>query len=250
MKISFVIPAYNEEAVIGQCLDSVRKEIARSGRVAEIIVANNNSTDHTKEIAASRLDVHVVDETRKGTNWARQAGFLASSGDLIANIDADSQLPAGWLDIVYAAFEKNEKLVGLSGPYIHNDLSGWTYVFVQFTQFTVFLGYLINRFILRTGSQLLGGNCVMRRSALEQIGGYNTALTFYGDDIDTARRLSKIGTVKFTYKLRVYSSGRRYAQQGIAKTIWLYLKNFVSGYYTHAAPTTTHADARASSSER
>ena len=43
MKISFSIPAYNEEAVIAQCLQSVLAEIERSGVDAEVVVVNNAS---------------------------------------------------------------------------------------------------------------------------------------------------------------------------------------------------------------
>ena len=50
MKLAFVIPAYNEEALIGKCLESVVAEIARSGADAEIIVVNNASSDRTGEI--------------------------------------------------------------------------------------------------------------------------------------------------------------------------------------------------------
>src|SRR3989344_2273362 len=122
MEISFVIPAYNEESSIARCIDSILKEIKRSGRSAEVIIANNASTDRTKEIASSFPGVRVVDEARKGTNLARQAGFVVSTGYLIANIDSDSVMPAGWLDTAFDEFARNKKLVGLSGPYVYYDL--------------------------------------------------------------------------------------------------------------------------------
>ena len=53
MKVSFVMPAYNEEQLIGKCLESVNREIERSGYEAEIVVADNGSTDRTGGIAAS-----------------------------------------------------------------------------------------------------------------------------------------------------------------------------------------------------
>ena len=65
VKISFVIPAYNEEKFIGQCLESVIKEVDRRSLRAEIIVVNNASTDRTKEIASSHKGVLVVDEPKK-----------------------------------------------------------------------------------------------------------------------------------------------------------------------------------------
>ncbi|MFN4211965.1 MAG: glycosyltransferase family 2 protein, partial [Devosia sp.] len=59
MRLAFVIPAYNEEALIGKCLESVIAEIARSGADAEVIVVNNASTDRTGEIARSYTGVRV-----------------------------------------------------------------------------------------------------------------------------------------------------------------------------------------------
>ena len=115
MKLSFVVPAYNEEAYLGSCLGSIVREIEQTRYEAEIIVVNNASTDMTKAIASSYAFVTVVDEPRKGIVKARDAGYRAAKGDLIANIDADNMLPAGWLEKVVRSF-RNGKLVALSGP--------------------------------------------------------------------------------------------------------------------------------------
>jgi glycosyltransferase involved in cell wall biosynthesis len=49
MQLAFVIPAYNEEGLIGRCLESVTKRVKESGIEAEIIVVNNASKDRTKK---------------------------------------------------------------------------------------------------------------------------------------------------------------------------------------------------------
>src|SRR3712207_941901 len=117
MQLAIVIPAYNEEALIGKCLTSVLAEVKRSGAPAEIVVVNNASTDRTREIAESFEGVRVVDELEKGLVAARDAGLRATAGELVANIDADTIVPAGWIDTVLAEFRRDEKLVALSGPY-------------------------------------------------------------------------------------------------------------------------------------
>src|SRR5215472_11682458 len=96
--ISFVVPAYNEEALIASCLNAIAAEIARTRYAAEIIVVNNNSTDRTREIAMSIPAVRVIDEPQRGLVQARRAGCVAARGRLIANIDADTMIPEGWLD--------------------------------------------------------------------------------------------------------------------------------------------------------
>lgn len=123
MKLSLVIPAYNEEAGLAECLGFVQRGIAGHEKDVEVIVVNNASTDRTKEIAQTFPFVKVVDEGRKGLVRARQAGFVSSAGELIGNIDADSQLPEGWVDKVLAEFARDPNLVALSGPYIYYDLS-------------------------------------------------------------------------------------------------------------------------------
>jgi hypothetical protein len=60
-----------------------------------------------------------------------------------------------------------------------------------------------------------GGNFVLRRDALKKIGGFNTAIAFYGEDTDIARRMSQVGSVKFTFGLKMYTSARRLKHEGI-----------------------------------
>lgn len=215
LTISFVIPAYNEERHIAQCLQSISRGLSSTTHRAEIIVVNNASTDHTKKIALSFPDVRVVDEPKKGITQARRAGFQTSTGDLIANIDADTIVPEGWLGTVMAEFNENEHLVALSGPFLYHDLPLHARTFVKLFYSAGFLVHLLNHHVLRRGAMLQGGNFVVRRSALEQIGGYDTSIAFYGEDTDIARRISQVGKVKWTFRLPMYASARRLKQEGI-----------------------------------
>src|SRR6267142_1703218 len=90
--VSFVVPAYNEEALIGSCLAGISAEISRTGCPAEIIIVDNGSSDATRRIALAVPGVKIVDEPRKGLVQARQAGCRAAKGEYIANIDADTIL--------------------------------------------------------------------------------------------------------------------------------------------------------------
>jgi glycosyltransferase involved in cell wall biosynthesis len=227
MKLAFVIPAYNEEALIGKCLESVVAEVARSGREAGIIVVNNASTDRTGEIARSFPGITVVDEPKKGLVNARDAGFAASEGyDLIANIDSDTMVPAGWLDTVYREFDADPKLVCLSGPYVYYDMSAWSRFLVNMFYGLTYLIYVLNRYILRVGSVVQGGNFVFKRASWAQVGGYDRSIQFFGEDTDVAVRLSKVGGVKFTFALKMNTSGRRLEKEGVFRTAGTYTLNF------------------------
>ena len=182
---------------------------------AEIIVVNNTSTDNTKQVALSFPGVRVVDELKKGLTRARQAGFVAATGDLIANIDADTMLPKTWLPTVMKEFAGNDRLVALSGPYIYTDLPLPHRIAVRFFYAVGYIAYAVNKHLLRMGSMLQGGNYIVRRDAIQKIGGYDTTIEFYGEDTDIARRLTPLGDVVWTFRLPMYTSGRRIAHEGI-----------------------------------
>ena len=218
MKLSFIIPAYNEEKYLGKCLESILREENEKNHETEIIVVNNASTDGTRKVAEAFRGVNIVDEPRKGLVQARQSGFMASNGDLIANVDADTILTPGWIEKVFDEFLKDEKLVALSGPFVYYDLSDMGNFWVKLFFYFGFAGNLIGQKIFKRGSILQGGNFVLRRTALEKIGGYNLKLQFYGEDTDMAMRISKVGDIKFTLNLPMYSSARRLKKNGIFMT--------------------------------
>jgi glycosyltransferase involved in cell wall biosynthesis len=87
MTLSIVIPAFNEEKYIGDCLKSCLKFAPANLR--EIIVVDNASTDRTAEVARGYGPlVRVVSQPKKGLTHARQAGFEAAQGDIMMSIDA------------------------------------------------------------------------------------------------------------------------------------------------------------------
>ncbi len=230
MRLAFVIPAYNEELLIGRCLSSVIEEIGRSGRGADIdvVVVDNASTDRTAEIAQGFAGVRVVHEPHKGIVHARSAGFEATDAELVANIDADTMVPPGWLAIVFAEFEADAKLAALSGPFRYYDLSRPRQALVALFYALIWLVYLLNRFVLRIGSVVQGGNFVFRREAWTRAGGYDRSIAFYGEDADIAVRLARVGKVKWTFRLKMLSSGRRLATEGMVMTGFRYALNFLS----------------------
>jgi glycosyltransferase involved in cell wall biosynthesis len=225
--LSFVVPAYNEENYLGDCLESILEQTRGREHLVEIVVVNNASTDGTRAVAARYPGVTVVDEPRKGLTFARQAGFLNTSGRLIANVDSDSRLTPGWIDRVFAAFEKGSSLVALSGPFVYYDLSASERVMVRGFYLVAWASYAINRYVLRVGSMVQGGNFVVQREALERIGGFNLSISFYGEDTDIARRMSAVGDVLFTHDLKMFSSARRLKKEGMALIAARYTINYL-----------------------
>ena len=238
MKISFVIPAYNEEEFIKECLESIYQEIVLSHADAEIIVVDNASTDNTQAVAKSVSGVKVVYEPKKGIAGARGAGFAASSGELVANIDADSKLPTGWITTVLEFFNNNPKLVCLSGPQVFYDQPAYKQFFVKLFYRLGFLSSML------VGSMVQGGNFVVKRDALIKAGGFNPEFQFYGEDTDIARRMAKVGKVIFTFKLPILASGRRLEKEGLLTIGSRYAVNYFHTFATGKAYTKSYLDIR------
>jgi glycosyltransferase involved in cell wall biosynthesis len=87
-EVSVVMPCLNEEETLGICLKKARDTIERLGLTAEIVVADNGSTDRSVEIARS-FGARVVHESRKGYGSAYLAGFAAARGHFIVMADSD-----------------------------------------------------------------------------------------------------------------------------------------------------------------
>lgn len=98
MKVSIIIPAYNEERLLGQTLAQVnraRKSFTDRGWESELVVCDNNSTDRTAAIAEAH-GATVVFEPVNQIGRARNRGAAAATGEWLLFIDADS-LPSGEL---------------------------------------------------------------------------------------------------------------------------------------------------------
>lgn len=244
MKISIIIPAYNEEKLLPLCLKSILA--ARLPEDYEIIVVNNASTDRTEEIAKSFPSVKVINELRRGANRARQAGFLASTGDILVYFDADTIIPTDWFLNALNIFQNDSKLIGVTGPYHYGKIPKIAGILVWLYDHIIIPGFeRIWQYIFRQGGvMLIGGNFAVKREALEAIGGFDTKLDFYGDDIDLTRRLAKVGKIRFINKLSVYSSPRRFEKEGAVKTSFKYIINFFSEWIFKKPVHKVHEDIR------
>ena len=96
-RISIIIPAYNEERHLRRCLNAIAIQTMTPH---EVILIDNNSTDSTAAIARSYPFITYMPCADQGVVYARDVGFNAASGDIIARIDADTELPADWLERV------------------------------------------------------------------------------------------------------------------------------------------------------
>jgi len=106
LELSIVIPALNEERTIAHCVGKALKELASLKVVGEVVVADNGSTDRTREIAAS-LGARVVPVSGRGYGRALRGGFSAARGRflLMGDVEAagEAALAVGGVTVVKAA---------------------------------------------------------------------------------------------------------------------------------------------------
>ena len=226
MKVSIVIPAYNEEACIAATLEKV---CALRYPDFEVIVVDNASGDRTGEIART-FPVKVVREDKKGLLHARERGRVEASGDIIANIDADCLPHPDWLSGGVRHFG-DRRVAAVSGPYYYFDGAPAFRASSFFLQKYVYAFFSHGMQAIGKTGVLIGGNTLVRASVLRDAGGYDTSIIFYGEDTDTARRVSEKGKIVFSPKFVMDTSARRFKNEGTLKITGLYLYHFFKGAF-------------------
>src|SRR5512137_2308327 len=111
--ISVIIPTFNEEENIAQCLVSLSHQTVPRSEY-EIIVVDGGSKDATCEIAKKYADL-VFTQTSKKVGGARNDGVNAARGEIVATTDADCILPPNWIERIVKDF-KNSGIVQVYGP--------------------------------------------------------------------------------------------------------------------------------------
>lgn len=104
-EISIIIPAYQAEGEIADCLDSI---FAQTFQDFEVIVVNDGSTDNTANILLRFGDrIKVITQENKGRNSARNRGFQASCGNFLLFCDADIIMKTTFLEKLHQSLVKH-----------------------------------------------------------------------------------------------------------------------------------------------
>ena len=183
MQFSVIIPAKNEEANIGRCLDSIN-HVTWDKNSYEIIVVDNGSTDHTVDIAIEKgAQIYVKPELT--ISGLRNFGALHASGEILAFIDADCTVISSWLEKAsYYLIQKKVACFG-SPPVVPDDAT-W----VQKTWFAV----RKKKMDLCETDWLESMNMFVRREAFAASGGFNESLITC-EDYDLSMRLKQYGSI-------------------------------------------------------
>ncbi|MEX1052520.1 MAG: glycosyltransferase family A protein [Patescibacteria group bacterium] len=223
MKVSVVIPVFNEEKYIGQCLDSLTKQTELPN---EIIIVDNNCTDKTISIA-KKYKVKIVKESKQGISYARNKGYNQARGDIIARCDADCILNPNWIKKIKYNFEKNKNIAGLIGPLQFYDLR-LKNVMPFFKFYILTMKKLIGEY------PFSGPNMSISKDAWNLVKNevcLNDKL--FHEDIDLSIHVAKSkGTIIYDNKLMVYFSARRIKNQP-ESFFKEYPERVIKTYYKH-----------------
>jgi glycosyltransferase involved in cell wall biosynthesis len=201
VKISVIIPAFNEEKFLGNCLFSLKEQDFKD---FEIIVVDNNSTDKTREIA-KKFRVILVSEKNQGVAFARNKGAKIAKGEILVFTDADTILPKNWLSRIKEEFEKDKEMIAFGGScqFYSGPISA------RLASKFLLKPFLILDKFFSGGFNLMGCNMAIKKEAFSEVGGFNEKLKL-NEDVEISYRLREIGKVKFDPNFKVKTSGRRF----------------------------------------
>jgi mycofactocin glycosyltransferase len=188
--VSVVVPAYNACEWLTTCLEALFRQTYPRERY-EIVIVDDGSQDGTADQAKALGNqwegaLSVIQRENGGPAQARNAGVRASSGEVIAFTDADCAASPDWLVEMVAALIQGDGAAA-GGP-IHNHAYGdWVSRFLTASQFYRHRG--------RHGrvDYLVTANLVIRRAALEAVGGFHDGAHTWSEDADLSFRLAKEG---------------------------------------------------------
>lgn len=198
--VSFVVPALNEERLIGKCLQSIKRlELPEEVTCVETIVVDNQSVDRTVEI--SRNEGAVVERVSPGNPArARNVGASAAHGDWLGFVDADCELPENWLKACSVHF-KDCQIVGVAG------VMGRPVGYATWVERAWFdLAHTHRQRGPALARWLPTFNLLVRREAFERVGAFDETLTTC-EDCDLGYRLSEIGMLVADPQARVVHNG-------------------------------------------
>jgi glycosyltransferase involved in cell wall biosynthesis len=215
MRITVVVPAYNEEKLLRRCLDSL---VQQEPPPDEIVIVDNASTDSTpdiiKQFIADHPELKVVSvyETKKGCPAARDAGWRAASGDIIVHIDADSVVPPGWMAKIHTALAE-DPTVGAIGGTIRHENAPFSIALIQYLLDLVYPRLLR---LIKGFPYIWGAMTICRREVLEKMDGYANRPPGQLEDYYLSEQAHKLG-YKLRYMPSIYAihSSRRYESGGL-----------------------------------
>lgn len=216
MRLSVIIPAYNEEQMLPRLLHALRAQLHKGD---EIIVVDNNSTDKTYAVARRLAKVYRCKE--QGISPARNYGAKRARGEVLAFLDADVLPGPQWRNVIEEDLA-DKRISALTGLNLYELKSPVKQFIVNFLFYLMFL-YVktLNWF----GVVLVQApNIIVRKKVFDKTKGFEKVIC---EDIYFSKILQKMDVRgKGDRRLGVQCSGRRLESKGLLSVASLLIRSF------------------------
>lgn len=218
MRISVVVPAFNEEKLIAETLRSIGRAaeaFQTRGWETELIICNNNSTDRTAELAAVS-GAKVVFESVNQISRARNSGAAAATGDWLIFVDADSH-------------PSRQLFADVAGQITQGRvMAGGSTVVLDPPSYLAWIGTLLWNFISRSLRLMAGSFIFCEARAFREVGGFSDEL-FAGEEIDLSSKLKRLARserkkVIILRRHPLVTSARKMRLYRPSELIWFFIK--------------------------
>jgi glycosyltransferase involved in cell wall biosynthesis len=230
MKISVIVPAFNEERLLAASLRRLQESMpafARRGWAAELIVCDNNSTDRTAQVARA-TGARVVFEPVNQIGRARNTGAAHARGDWLIFVDADSYPSQALCEDVAGEIESGRCVAGASTVRIESDRA-----------VIRLLGSLWNA-LSRVNKWGAGAFIFCEAASFKRLGGFSQEL-YAAEEIDLFRRLKRLArregrTIAILHRHPLATSGRKARLYTGRELLMFMLKTIATGGRTLRDP--------------
>lgn len=222
--ISILVPAHNEAKVIGRTVESLLLLNYPKSKM-ELIVINDNSSDNSKEILENIKDRYnnynftIINTDSltggKGKSNALNIGYTISKGDFIAVYDADNTPDKNALRYLVQTIVMNDELGAVIGKFrTRNKNKNLLTKFINIETLSFQWMSQAGRWQLFNLCTIPGTNFILRRSIIEEIGGWDSKAI--AEDTEISFRIYKLG-----YKIKLVTQSITWEQEPETVKVWI-----------------------------
>ena len=229
MFISIVICTYNRADFLFNALGKLTK-ILLDENDFELIVVDNNSSDNTRKVVDEFSGVNYFKEARQGLSYARNLGYRVANGEWVAYLDDDAYVKENWFERLIDTIKKYnyDAFGGVYLPWYRQGKKSW--YLDEYASNTAWMCF--SEVVTLENDFFSGGNCVYRRSLLEEVGGFppnigmSGGIVSYGEEVFVQTVARKKGAViGFDPHLIIY----HYASPGKQTLRWFFTSSMARG---------------------
>jgi glycosyltransferase involved in cell wall biosynthesis len=235
--ISVIIPVYNVEQHISECLESI---VAQTYKNIEIIVVNDGSTDKSEEIIKSYLEkfknINYIYQENKGVSEARNLGLKNAKGEYILFVDSDDFLDKNMIEKMYNNANKYQSDVVISGHIRFYETQSFKNKIINYDEYedNIYNGNQVLDLMLSLKVKGYLWDKLFKRDKLVE-NNFNLEPNRYIEDwFPVIKQISKSGTVTFVNEpLYYYRQRNESAMHNINKKLlddYVYTVNKINNY--------------------